>query len=679
MNGKKNLPENENLKPDESRLQEIIENMPFPVAILTKNGTTEYINSDFEKLTSFKLSDINTIQKWFNNFFPGLDIQNKIKKDWIETLELIPKADRIEKEFKIITGEKEEKFVQFRISYVQDKIMLAINDLTHRKKILSLIRESEKRQSILLQNLQGMVFQSKFERNIRMNFVSEGAFKLTGYFASEFTDGKTISFNKLIVEKYRDYVWETIQAAVKNEEPYELQYQIITRSGEKKWINEKGTGLFDESGICYGIEGFLTDITDRVKMLDNLILNEQKYRSLFENMPLALWEDDYSEIILYLKKLEESGISKLEKYFSDNPQNVLEIVNKVKIIDLNKESVRLYETKNKEELLKSMDKVFMKEDYPAFARTILSLYKGKTNIENYVSKFKINNTQKTLSISWFVMPGHEKDLSRVLVSINDITVLTEAEKEIHKLNRELEEKVVKRTRELDETNKELEAFSYSVSHDLKAPLRAIKGFSELLLTELKENTDNKVTRDLNNILENTDKMSGLINDLLQFSRLGKNSLNISSIDTTSLVNSIWAELVSYHPDKKAQLNLNNLHPIRGDQSLIRLVFINLLSNSLKFTDIDRIPIINIKSEKKKGFIEFSLSDNGIGFNQKFEEKIFMVFQRLHTVDEYEGNGIGLALVKRIILMHGGQISVRSQEKQGTEFIFSISVEIDSEL
>ena len=668
----------DNLNISESRFREIIENMPVPLAILLKNGQTEYINSDFEKLTSFKLHQINTPQKWFFHLFPNKDYQNEVKENWKETLELIAKVERIEREYKIITAKKEEKLILFSLSHIQDKVLVTLQDITHRKKMLSLIRESERKQAVLLKNLQGMVFQSSFEKNFNMTFVSDGALNLTGYLPSQFTEGHTISFNKLIVERFRDYVWETIQSAVKNKEPYELQYQILTREGKQKWVSEKGTGLYDEMGVCYGIESFLTDNTERIKMLDNLILSEQKYRSLFENMPVALWEDDYSQIKTYLKELEDSGVTDLHRYFSEHPKKVKELVNRVKIIDLNKESVKLYEAKSKEELLRSIDQVFVEEDYTSFSKTVVSLYKGTTNIEKYISHVSINGINKTLSVSWFVMPGHEQNLSRVLVSINDISELREAEHEIRKLNQQLEEKVILRTRELDETNKELEAFSYSVSHDLKAPLRAIKGFSELLSSELEENTEEKVIRYLSHIRENSDKMTSLINDLLQFSRLGRKSLKISEINTRELVNSIWTELISYNNNIKAVLKIEDIHPIKADLALIRQVFTNILSNSLKFTTETRAPEVIIKSRKIKGFTEFSISDNGIGFDQKFEEKIFKVFQRLHTNDEYEGSGIGLALVKRIIMMHGGQIWAKSKENQGTEFIFTISVEIDSE-
>ncbi len=192
----------------------------------------------------------------------------------------------------------------------------------------------------------------------------------------------------------------------------------------------------------------------------------------------------------------------------------------------------------------------MEEHYDSLVDLIIRLRSGETYIENNATPISIGGQDKTLSISWYVVPGHEQDLSRVLVTIVDVTELSKARREILELNQQLEEKVVKRTMELDRANRELEAFSYSVSHDLKAPLRAIKGFSALLRAETEKDLDEKALRYLNHVTENADNMVSLINDLLQFSRLGRKSLRISEIDTAALTRSVWNELTGLETESE---------------------------------------------------------------------------------------------------------------------------------
>lgn len=223
----------------------------------------------------------------------------------------------------------------------------------------------------------------------------------------------------------------------------------------------------------------------------------------------------------------------------------------------------------------------------------------------------------------------------------------------------------------EEVNQELDAFSYSVSHDLRAPLRHMVGFAELLKKHL-DTDDEKTTRFLNNILESSKRMGQLIDDLLSFSRTGKAEIKLRTLDINEIVNSVKSELTTNIENKNIQWTIHSLPKTKGDRALIRLVFQNLISNAIKYSGKKEISIIEIGSLiEKEGENTYFVKDNGAGFNMKYENKLFGVFSRLHRIDEFEGTGIGLANVKRIIHRHKGRVWANGEEGKGATFYFTL--------
>ena len=227
------------------------------------------------------------------------------------------------------------------------------------------------------------------------------------------------------------------------------------------------------------------------------------------------------------------------------------------------------------------------------------------------------------------------------------------------------------TAQLRESYKELESFSYSVSHDLKAPLRAIDGFSRKLLQEYGAKLDEEAMRIIGVIRRNTKTMGFLINDLLSFSRVQKTGLSISEIDMDSLSKEVWADISAAHKERELEFKIAGILPGFGDRDLIRQVLFNLISNAVKFSKNRNKGIIEISSYKDTDKNVYCLKDNGIGFDMAYYDKLFGVFQRLHSADEYEGTGIGLALVKRIINRHGGRVWAEGKVDEGAMFCFSL--------
>lgn len=224
--------------------------------------------------------------------------------------------------------------------------------------------------------------------------------------------------------------------------------------------------------------------------------------------------------------------------------------------------------------------------------------------------------------------------------------------------------------ELFIANKELESFSYSVSHDLRAPLRAVNGFAILLEEGYSDLFDNEGKRLLHVVQENANKMGVLIDDLLAFSRLGKKEINKSMIDMTELAKNALGDLLLCKP-VKAQVIINKLHPVIADATLMNQVWANLISNALKYSYKSKQPVITINAEENDGEIIYSIADNGVGFDMRYAHKLFGVFQRLHDAEDFEGTGVGLALVHRIITRHGGRIWAKSKPRKGATFYFSL--------
>lgn len=253
-------------------------------------------------------------------------------------------------------------------------------------------------------------------------------------------------------------------------------------------------------------------------------------------------------------------------------------------------------------------------------------------------------------------------------SIGSALETAKAQEELRQINEDLEQRVDDRTAKMRQAIHELESFSYSVSHDLRAPLRTISGFTGVLHEEYRDKLDDEGRHFLDNIRKGANEMSQLIDDLLNFSRLGRRKLDFEVVDMGRLVNDVFAELRAQVPERNIQFECEKLLDCRGDASMLRQVMVNLLWNSIKFTGKKQNAKIRVSSKLlPSDWVEYTVSDNGVGFNMQYADKLFGVFQRLHPHEDFDGTGVGLAIIQRIVSRHGGQVTAFGEENNGASF------------
>jgi hypothetical protein len=289
---------------------------------------------------------------------------------------------------------------------------------------------------------------------------------------------------------------------------------------------------------------------------------------------------------------------------------------------------------------------------------------------------EIKNRAKSGSFYWVAttivpfLDDHGKPLQYIAIR-SDITARKQVEEDLYRLNLELEQRVAERTEQLAVANRELEAFSYSVSHDLRSPLRAIDGFSQALLEDFGGALPPEARHYLDTIRGGAQRMAALIDDLLEFSRLSRQHVTMQRVDHAQLVAQALVELEPARAGRDVDLRIAPLEPSEGDPTLLKQVWVNLLSNALKYTRRRPQAMIEVGCERDGGAPVYWVRDNGTGFDMHYAHKLFGVFQRMHRMEDYEGTGVGLAIVHRIISRHGGRIWADAKVDRGATFYFTL--------
>jgi len=584
-------------------------------------------------------------------------------------------------------------------------------------------------------------------------------------------------------------------------------------------------------------------ITELKQAEENLKQSQERYLGLFEDSPVSLWEEDFSKVKDYVDYLRQSGVTDFRTYFDAHPEVVIHCMKLMKIIDVNKSTLQLVKAQNREELYAGLNRIFTEQSLLVFKEVLILLAEGGLHYESEALYLTLSGEKITVLFQMNVMPGYENTLSKVLVSLQNITarkkdeeilrlnaerlqtmlrlnqmsnepvrtimefaheeairltsskagylallneeetilsmqfwsssameecrtadkpilysvettglwgeavrqrkpIITndynapnplkkgypeghvklvrhmnipviidskivlvagvgnkeedydesdlqqftilmegmwrlverkQAEEEIRKLNLELEQRVAERTLQLEAANKELETFAYSVSHDLRAPLRGIDGFSLALLEDYQDKIDSQGKDYLARVRTAAQRMAQLIDDMLNLSRVSRSEMNIQQVNLSKIFREIVDDLYTTQSERKVDFIIQEGIYANGDSRLLRIVLENLIGNAWKFTSKHPTARIEFGIQQQKELPVYFIRDDGAGFDMNYVYKLFGAFQRLHTTDEFPGTGVGLATVQRVIHRHKGIIWAEGEVEKGASFYFTLQL------
>jgi PAS domain S-box-containing protein len=434
--------------------------------------------------------------------------------------------------------------------------------------------------------------------------------------------------------------WRT---AVERGEEFKAEFRIRRRDGAYRWFDTRALPLKNEHGAVIKWFGSNTDIEDAREFRETLRHSEERLALALEINQTAAWE-------LRVKQGTVSRTIEHDRIFGYE---------------------ELRETWTLETFLSHIVPEDRERIRRRFERTLTSRH------DDWSFDCQIQRTDG--EARWIAVRGRSKrdengDVVTLAGVVQDVTARKRIEAEILQLNTDLEGRVEQRTRALEAANRELEAFSYSVSHDLRAPLRTVDGFAQAVIEDFSDQLPIEGQRYLKIVRDGAQRMGRLIDDLLAFSRLSRVPLAARTVDMHALACESWQEVVGQEGRGDVIFRVDPLPPCSGDPALLKQVWINLLSNALKYTRDSQPPVIEVGYGRDDSSAAYFVRDNGTGFDMQYAHKLFGVFQRLHRSEDFEGTGVGLAVVQRIVHRHGGRIWANAEVGRGATFSFAFESE-----
>ncbi|MBI3220050.1 MAG: PAS domain S-box protein [Bacteroidetes bacterium] len=516
--------------------------------------------------------------------------------------------------------------------------LVLARDITARKKAEDDIIQANKRFSSIF-NFSPVAIAITSLPEGKFIHVNDTFCRLTNYKRESLIGKKSVDVN-IIGQEARDKLINRLL----NNGGYgnDIEETLVKPNGEKIEIlcTAEKIEIDNQSGLAFA----LIDITERKKA-------EAAIERLNQELEQRVKEQTEKVLITLNEKntiLESIG----EAFFAVDQNWVVTYWNRVAEQDL--------DLKKNDILGKGLWQVFVDSEDSISYRNhhVVMQTKQPMHFEDYYPKLN----------RWYEVSSYPTN-NGLSIFFKDISARKKAEAALKELNATLEEKIMKRTAELQIANQELESFSYSVSHDLRAPLRAINGYSKMLLKDYDLTLDDNGKRLLNVVSSNAKRMGQLIDDLLSFSRLGQKEVQKDLVDMEQVASDVAEEAKGAWPN--TEIIIKGLHAAWGDRALLKQVFHNYICNGAKYSSQGVKPVVVITSKEDQGEVVYSVADNGTGFDMNYKNKLFQIFQRLHSQEEFEGTGVGLAIVARIIHKHGGRVWAEGELNKGATFYFSL--------
>ena len=673
----------ETLRSERDFSKSLVDTAQTIVMLLDTKGGIVHFNKFMEEVSGYKLTEVQG-KDWFSTFLPEYD-RNRIRELFLKAMTGIQTHSNVNP---IITKDGRLRDIEWNDKTLKDEkdnvsgLLISIGqDITERKRAEEELRNTKEYLEKLTNALPDVIFTVKFPERTHEYFNKSGE-TIFGYNNQECIGKNTL---KLYAneDEFND-LGKKLNDAIEQGEEIVYTEQLLKRKNGEIFPGELAITFLKEDGKVVRLIGILRDVTERKQAEEALRRHAERLQNLHKID---------KAILLAVESPEAIAKTAL--------QHIRSILNcqrtSIGIFDLEKKEVRIFAANVNCETIVQTGKDLSEEAYgdleilrqgrmeivedmslvtsPSAVARILQTEGIRSSINMPLSSAK--GLIGAMNIGWeeprTIIP---EDIEIALEVANQISIAIEHArllKETKCYAAELEQRVNERTAQLESANKELESFSYSVSHDLRAPLRHILGFVDMLKDRATQSLDEESLRYMNVISNSTITMGTLIDDLLSFSRMGRAEMMKTKVNPNQLVKEAIGALEAEKKAKDIIWKIDQLPEAYGDPAMLRLVLANLISNALKFTRTRPQARIEIGCTDNEKEALFYVKDNGVGFDMQYADKLFGVFKRLHRADQFEGTGVGLANVRRIIQRHGGRTWAEGKLDEGAMFYFSIPI------
>ena len=624
------------LRQSEEKYRNLINNVQEGIWVIDENNITSFTNPAMERILGYEPGEM--VGK---SLFDFMDDQGK--QIAARNVERRKQGITEQHDFEFIRKDGKRIFTAMVTSPVLEGdvykgAIAGVIDITARIEAENTLKESEERFRQLAENINAVFWIGSSDWT-RVLYVSPAFEKIWGR-SCDSLYANPLSWLDYVHPDDRSQVEKDIKAKIAGrlKDPVFREYRIIRPDQSLRWVSARAYPIMNHEGEVYRVAGIAEDVTERREAELALARSKAEFEAIFNSITDAsIYADENRSIVMV-----NPAVSKVFGYTSEEV-----IGHKTEILYANKAD------------FVAQGKRQFNKDTPIKNATYEMRYRRKDG-----SVF----IGDTLGTKVYDAQGN---ILGLLAIIRDVSQRHEAEAELEKHRHRLEELVKERTQEYENINKELEAFSYSVSHDLRAPLRAIDGFSEALREDYDDLLDATGKEYINRVRNAAQRMSLLIDDLLHLSRVSRAEVEKYEVDLSQVVNVSIKRHLDTHPDAKIKYIVQPDLMVQADKRLLEIMVNNLIDNAIKYTKNVKQPVIEFGCQQKNGERAFFIKDNGAGFDMRFANKLFTPFQRLHNPTEFEGTGIGLATVKRIVSLHGGQVWADAEEGQGATFYFTL--------